>query len=91
MTPSDVASARLRHQHIAHPAASSIRDVVAHLGGMQAQDYNGALWAIGLRRPDVTEAEVEQAVAAREIIAPGLCAAPCTSSPPPTCAGCSSC
>lgn len=35
---------------------------------MQAQDYTGALWAIGLRLPGATETTVEQAVTSREIV-----------------------
>src|ERR1700722_4657683 len=35
---------------------------------MQAQDYLGTLWAIGLRLPAATEAKIEQAIADRAII-----------------------
>jgi Winged helix DNA-binding domain len=41
---------------------------VASLAAVQAQDYAGALWAIGLRLPDATEADVKQAIADRTII-----------------------
>ncbi len=43
-------------------------DAVTALGAMQAQDYLGALWSIGLRMPDSTEALVEQALAERKIV-----------------------
>jgi hypothetical protein len=41
---------------------------VASLGAMQAQDYLGTLWAIGLRLPAATEADIERAIADRTII-----------------------
>jgi hypothetical protein len=43
-------------------------DVVAWLGAVQAQDYLGALWAVGLRMRSAVEADVEQALANRTII-----------------------
>jgi hypothetical protein len=42
--------------------------VVRWLGAVQAQDYPGALWAIGVRLPQATEAAVEQAIAQRRIV-----------------------
>ena len=41
---------------------------MAALGAVQAQDYLGALWAIGLRSPGATETEVEQAIADRSFV-----------------------
>src|SRR5207253_3153607 len=38
------------------------------LGAVQAQDYNAALWAIGLRMAGAVEKEVERAVAEKKII-----------------------
>jgi hypothetical protein len=35
---------------------------------MQAQDYLGALWAIGLRLPTATETDIERALAERTIV-----------------------
>jgi hypothetical protein len=43
-------------------------EVVASLGAVQAQDYRGALWGIGLRTTGATEREVEAAIAARAIV-----------------------
>jgi hypothetical protein len=40
---------------------------VAALGALQAQDYRQALWAIGVRLPSATEADVERAIAERTI------------------------
>ena len=64
----EVAHHRLLHQQIHHARGESVGDIVASLGAMQAQDYPGALWAIGLRRPGVTEAAVEKAIAERQIV-----------------------
>jgi hypothetical protein len=42
---------------------------VARLGALQAQDYPGAKWSLGLRcRPGITEADVERAIADRQIV-----------------------
>jgi hypothetical protein len=66
-----IAKHRLMNQQIA-PSRSArprhVADVVSALGAVQAQDYLGAVWAIGLRTPNATEATVEQAIAERQII-----------------------
>jgi len=64
----DIAARRLRNQRIAgagfeHPGA-----VVAWMGAVQAQDYLGALWALGLRTETAREEAVERAIADRTII-----------------------
>jgi hypothetical protein len=68
MTPRDILYRRLANQQIARPKYRTPREMVAWLGAMQAQDYLGALWAIGLRLPNVAEADVEQAIATRTIV-----------------------
>src|SRR5689334_11482114 len=68
MQSKDIALRRLVNQQIAHPAAEHPGEVVAWLGAVQAQDYLGALWAVGLRTPGATEASVEQALAERTIV-----------------------
>ena len=42
--------------------------VVGWFGAMQAQNYQGALWAIGLRTAGADRAEVERALADRTIV-----------------------
>ena len=60
---------RLSAQWIARPRrGASVADVVRHLTAMQAQDFAGAKWSVGLRAPGVTDAEVERALAAGEIV-----------------------
>jgi hypothetical protein len=64
----NIGSARLASQHIARPSAESPAHVVRWLGAVQAQDFLGALWAIGLRTKGATEASVEAAIERREIV-----------------------
>jgi hypothetical protein len=64
----DVARLRLDAQGIARPSLATPEAVVTHLGALQAQDYHGALWSIGLRIAGATRASVERAIAARTIV-----------------------
>ena len=59
---------RLQAQHISTPLSTTAEDVVTQLGAIQAQDYTGALWSIGLRLTGATRASVEQAIADRTIV-----------------------
>ena len=68
MNASDIARYRLLHQQIALTQRQSAVEVVAGLGAMQAQDYRGALWSIGLRLPDATESGIELAIVERAIV-----------------------
>lgn len=61
MTNLDVARQRLLNQHIALATYQKPGDVVGWLGAVQAQDYVGAKWALGLRLHGATDADVEQA------------------------------
>ena len=68
MTGSDIAQQRLCNQSIAPAALMTPGEVVKKLGAVQAQDYLGVLWALGLRMQRAVEADIEQAIANREII-----------------------
>jgi len=59
---------RLYSQLLAGNALDTPHNVVSHFGAVQAQDYLGALWAIGLRTCSPSEADVERAVAERRIV-----------------------
>lgn len=59
---------RLRNQAIAVPATTDVAELVARFGAVQAQDYRGGLWALGLRLPGATEADVERAIEERRIV-----------------------
>jgi hypothetical protein len=68
MTARDIVNYRLVNQQIAQSKCKTPGQVVALLGAMQAQDYPGALWSVGLRLPDATAVEIEQALSERAII-----------------------
>jgi hypothetical protein len=57
-----LAARRLLNQQIAATQCTRPEEIVAHLLAMQAQDYLGTLWAIGLRLPSSSERSVEQAL-----------------------------
>jgi len=59
---------RLASQQIAHPRFTTPADLVRWMGAVQAQDYAGSRWALGLRLPSAVESDVEAAVAARTIV-----------------------
>lgn len=63
-----IAWQRLYNQQIIDSRCRSVVEVVSWLGAMQAQDYPGALWSIGLRLPSSTLSDIEKAIARREII-----------------------
>jgi hypothetical protein len=68
MTAAGILRLRLENQRLARAAFRKPEDVVAWFGAVQAQDYLGSLWAIGLRMQRATEASVEAAEARRAII-----------------------
>jgi hypothetical protein len=68
MTAAEVARRRLQAQGIAAERFENAVDVVRWFGAVQAQDYLGSLWALGLRLPGTVEAEIERAVAERLIV-----------------------
>lgn len=68
MTTHEIALSRLVSQQVATTRCKEPADVVASLGAMQAQDYLGTLWAIGLRLPEAIETDIERAIANRSII-----------------------
>lgn len=59
---------RLRTQLLADNPASTPHATVAHFGAVQAQDYLGALWAVGVRTRAAFEGDVEKDIAERKII-----------------------
>lgn len=64
----DLARERLRNQHVTHAPFKRPGDVVRWFGAVQAQDYLGALWAVGLRMQHASEMDIEQALAQKEIV-----------------------
>jgi hypothetical protein len=56
-----IAERRVRNQHIATRGLRGPQDVVTWFGAMQAQEYEPAKWALGLRMADGTNAKVQRA------------------------------
>lgn len=63
-----LARLRLHSQLLGTNAAATPHATVTHFGAMQAQDYLGALWAVGVRTKNASEGDVEAAIARREIV-----------------------
>ena len=64
----EIITARLISQQLVDPHYKKVKDLVAWMGAIQAQDYNMAKWAIGIRLPGSTEKMVEKAIEKGEII-----------------------
>lgn len=64
MTSPEIAQRRLRRQRLAGAPFARPEEAVQWLGAVQAQDYAGAKWALGLRSRGTTSAAVDQALAA---------------------------
>jgi hypothetical protein len=57
----DITRTRLRNQRLSGGRFERPEDVVRWLGAVQAQDYAGAKWALGLRMQRVRDADIEAA------------------------------
>ncbi len=68
MPPSALLTTRLRRQRLIDSPCRGPEEVVSWLGAVQAQDYAGAAWALALRAPGVTLADVDAAMAAGTIL-----------------------
>ena len=68
MTPLDIANQRLHNQRLSSPGFKKAGDLVKWLGAVQAQDYNAAKWALGLRIQNSTDDTIEEAFASGEIL-----------------------
>ncbi len=68
MSSTEIPSLRLQQQQISSNRYPTPAEVVAALGAMQAQDYTGALWSVGLRLSGSTESVIEKAFAERTIV-----------------------
>lgn len=68
MDHSRISSIRQYNQQIAAANFTSAHQLINHMGAMQAQDFNHAKWAVGLRLPDFTEKQVEDAFIRGEIL-----------------------
>ena len=65
---SNIAIRRLCSQQLASSIFKRPEEVVAWFGGVQAQDYSGAKWAVGQRINGSTDADIEHALAEKKIV-----------------------
>lgn len=68
MNLKDISRARLKNQHIAGSKFNRANEVVSWMGAMQAQDFNMALWALGVRTSNSSEKMIRSAINEAEII-----------------------
>lgn len=68
MNLSDVVKLRLANQQIAGTKLKTVKDIVGWMGALQAQDFNMAKWAIGVRLPGSTERTVRESFDKGEIL-----------------------
>lgn len=68
MTEPEIAQQRLYSQHIATQTFATPTKIVKYMGAMQAQDYAGAKWAVGMRLQKGNDAAVDKAMADGSII-----------------------
>jgi hypothetical protein len=52
---------RLQNQHLSQQTFSNPADLVYYMGAVQAQDYAGAKWALGMRLKGCTNELIEKA------------------------------
>lgn len=64
----NIALQRLHSHQLERPRLGTPGEVVAWLGAVQAQDYAGAKWSIGLRLPESTDAGIEGAIANNTLV-----------------------
>ncbi len=68
MTNFDIAQQRICNQHIACQVFTKPEEAVKWMGAIQAQDYAGAKWAVGLRLQKSNDAAIDKAMADGSII-----------------------
>ena len=65
---SSIISERLRNQRLSSPTFKQPADVVRWFGAVQAQEFNAAKWALGLRMRTATNAVIEEAFNRGDIV-----------------------
>jgi hypothetical protein len=68
MKDDHLACLRVFNQHISNPQFKDPADVVKYMVAMQAQDYAGAKWAVGLRMQNANNAVIEKAITEGKIL-----------------------
>src|SRR3954468_19292742 len=68
MTNIEIARQRLFNQHVATQTFKKPDDIVQFMGAVQAQDYAGEKWAIGMRLQKSKDAAIDKAMANGSIL-----------------------
>jgi hypothetical protein len=68
MKPAIIVLERLRNQQLFNSKFTKPFELLSWLGAIQGQDYPGAKWAIGLRLPGITDADVEKSIKDKIIV-----------------------
>lgn len=68
MTPAAITSLRLKNQQLIEPSFKKPEELVTWMGAVQAQDYAGCKWALGVRTAGTTDSSTEQAIDKGKII-----------------------
>lgn len=68
MTLNEISNIRLLSQGVEFTRFKTVKEVVSWMGAMQAQDFEMAKWAIGVRSPGSTDKLVEDSINKGEII-----------------------
>ncbi len=68
MNPATIGNLRLVSHQLASPRFTAVREAVYWMGAIQAQDFEMAKWAIGVRLGSSSASEVETSVNRGEII-----------------------
>jgi hypothetical protein len=68
MPAAEIARQRLYHQRLSPVGLTTPAEVVAWLLAVQAQDYPGAKWSLGMRAPGSTDADVERTLSESAIL-----------------------
>jgi hypothetical protein len=64
----DIVATRLHNQHLAGNPLKTAKEVVAHLGAVQAQEYPAGKWALAMRLKDTTNAKLDKLFNSGEIL-----------------------
>lgn len=68
MNPSEIINLRLHNQQLEHSRSKKPSEVVEWFGALQAQDYAGAKWSVGIRLPGSADKTIEKAIKDKLIV-----------------------
>jgi hypothetical protein len=68
MKVEDILHARLHNQLISNYSAKTPAEIISGMVAIQAQDYLGAKWSIGLRFPGLKDSDIDQAIKSKSVV-----------------------